>query len=869
MSSTIVMKFGGTSVATKEAWATIAETVRLRQAEGFRPVLVCSAVATVSNRLEALVRRACQGEHEEEIDGILEVHRALGRALDLDADAILREEFESLRRIALGISLVRDASPKVRAQTLALGEIMSTRLGAVWLERQGIPVHWVDARQILRSDDRHQDHEARHFLQASCAFDPDPELQRALAPHPVVLTQGFIASDGKGRTVLLGRGGSDTSAAYLAARLGARRLEIWTDVPGMFSANPRDVPDARLILRLGYGEAQELASAGARILHPRCIEPARRHGIPIHIKDTRNPSVEGTVIAGDEEHAGTVKAVTMRKGLALVSLDSLGMWQQVGFLARVAALFQNHGISIEHVATTESNITLTFDPAQNAVDEERLESLVKALAAICEVRLVKSCVAISVVGHRVHEALSRLSPALQAFEHENLHLLSHAASGVNLTFVVDEDQAQAILSRLHDLLFDDETDGLATFGPNWAQLSGTEPPPYDADAWWRHRADELVALAAWGTPVYVYDEETLEKAIEELRSLPVDRLFFAMKANANPEVLRVFERAGLGFECVSPGELLLLERLFPGLEPDRILFTPNFAPIEEYRFALERGVHVILDNAFPLRARPDVFAGRSIWLRIDPEHGDGHHAHVRTAGVHSKFGIPREELAELAELARAHDIRVVGLHAHAGSGIFDPENWARVGRFLAALAHRHFPEAKILDVGGGLGVVEHPAQTPLDLDEVGRRLATFRREEPDFRIWMEPGRFLVARAGVLLCRVTQLKQKGDHRYVGVDAGMHTLIRPALYGSYHPIANLTRLGEPLEWRADVVGPICETGDVLGKRRRLPRTEVGDVLAIATAGAYGSTMSSQYNLRTPAKETLLPRRRGDARVAARSG
>lgn len=870
MLQTIVMKFGGSSVATKEAWTTIAEIVRLRLSEGLRPVLVCSAVASVSNRLEALVAAAREGKHEGEIEGILSLHRSLAKELGLDADEILREEFDSLQRIALGISLIRDASPKVRAKTLALGELMSTKLGAAWLARQGIEVHWADARELLVSDGRHQEHEAKHFLQSNCDYAPDAALQEKLSRHPVVLTQGFIASDDRGRTVLLGRGGSDTSAAYLAVRLGAERLEIWTDVPGMFSANPREIPSARLILRLGYGEAQELASTGAGVLHPRCIEPVRRHGIPLHIKDAKEPTVAGTVIGGEEERGGTVKAVTMRKRLCLVSLDSLGMWQQVGFLAQAATIFRSHGISIEHVATTESNITLTFDPVQNAVNEEKRASLVDALAELCEVRFLEDCVAISVVGHRVHEALPKLAPALSAFEHERLLLMSHAASDVNLTFVVGEDQAEEIVARLHDLLFGaGETEALPVFGASWEELTDTEPPAFEEHSWWCRRADEVLALGEeLGTPLYVYDEETLEEAVGQLRALPLDRLFFAMKANANAEVLRVFEREGLGFECVSPEEIRLLERLFPGIDPGRILFTPNFAPLEEYRFALERGVHVTLDNVYPLRTRPEVFAGRSIWLRIDPGEGDGHHAKVQTAGVHSKFGIPPDELEAVARIAREHEIRIVGLHAHAGSGIFDPERWARNARFLAAEAERHFPEVETLDLGGGLGVVENPTQKPLDLAAVARHLEAFRKEHPAYRVWMEPGRFLVARAGVLITRVTQLKQKGDHRYVGIDTGMNSLLRPALYGSFHPIANLTRLGQPLEWRADVVGPICETGDVLGKGRRLPRTEEGDVLAIAITGAYGSAMSSSYNLRKPANETMLPKP-SEERRRARGG
>ena len=855
MARTIVTKFGGTSVSTPEAWATIESVVRARQTEELRPVVVCSALAGISNRLEALVDAARDGGHEPLLADILEAHRRLGRELGVDADAVLAEEFQTLERVALGIRLLGDASPRVRAHVMAFGEFMSTRLGAAWLASRGLDVHWVDARTLLRSDGRDLDNEARHFLLSSCPYDPDPELARRLEPCPVVLTQGFVASDDRGRTVLLGRGGSDTSAAYLAAKLQAERLEIWTDVPGMFTADPRVVPGARLILRLGYEEAQELASAGAGVLHPRCIEPVRTYGIPLLIQDTRRPALEGTVISGGGEREETVKAVTLRKRLALVSLESMGMWRQVGFLARAAAIFRAHGISIEHVATSESNITLSFDPVQNGVGEEKLESLVLALSEICQVRVLRDCTAISVVGSRVRRALPLLAPALSAFEHEALFLVSHAASDVNLTFVVEESQAPHIVRQFHALLFE-EVEEWRTFGPSWAELTGSEPPAYDEEAWWCRRADELLALARErGTPLYVYDEDSIEEAAARLSQLPVDRLFFAMKANPNGDVLRVIERAGLGFECVSPEEILHLERIFPGLEPDRILFTPNFAPAEEYRFALERGVHVTLDNSYPLRRWPGLFAGRSIWLRLDPGQGAGHHAHVRTAGVHSKFGIPREELPEVAELARRHGIRVVGLHAHAGSGILAPENWARTARFLAEQAAL-FPEVQALDLGGGLGVAERPGQASLDLEAVARNLRAFREEHPRFALWMEPGRFLVAASGVLLTRVTQLKEKGGHRYVGIDTGMNSLIRPALYGSFHPIANLTRLGQPLEWRADVVGPICETGDVLGKRRRLPRTEEGDILVIATAGAYGSAMSSRYNLRPPANEVLLP-------------
>ncbi|HEY4588550.1 MAG TPA: bifunctional aspartate kinase/diaminopimelate decarboxylase, partial [Thermoanaerobaculia bacterium] len=150
---------------------------------------------------------------------------------------------------------------------------------------------------------------------------------------------------------------------------------------------------------------------------------------------------------------------------------------------------------------------------------------------------------------------------------------------------------------------------------------------------------------------------------------------------------------------------------------------------------------------------------------------------------------------------------------------------------------------------------ERPGQSPLDLDALGDFLRRFKAANPRFELWLEPGRFLVAQAGALLARVTQIKRKGEVVYVGLETGMSSLIRPALYGAYHPILNLTRLDQPAAWIAHVVGPICETGDILGRSRRLPATEEGDVFLIANTGAYGRVMSSHYNLREPAGEALL--------------
>ncbi len=340
-----------------------------------------------------------------------------------------------------------------------------------------------------------------------------------------------------------------------------------------------------------------------------------------------------------------------------------------------------------------------------------------------------------------------------------------------------------------------------------------------------------------------------------LRSLDaVDHVFYSLKANCHPDVLRLFEVSGLGFECVSAAELEHVRALFPDLDGSRLLFTPNFAPREEYRRGFELGARVTLDNLHPLREWPEVFEGREIFLRLDPGRGRGHHAHVRTAGAQSKFGLAPEEIDELRPLLAACGARVVGLHAHAGSGVRSPETWGEVAMFLAEAAEA-FPEVRVLDLGGGLGVAERPGQTPLDLAALGELLRRFKATHPRFELWLEPGRFLVSQAGVLLARVTQIKRKGEVTFVGLETGMNSLIRPPLYGAYHPIVNLSRLDEPAAWIVHVVGPICEAGDIFGRSRRLPPTAEGDVLLIANAGAYGRVMSSHYNLREPAAEVLL--------------
>jgi diaminopimelate decarboxylase/aspartate kinase len=853
----LVLKFGGTSVSSAKHWASIRALLDERLAAGYRPLVVHSALAGVSNRILEALRKATTGGWQDQVAAVRGQHESLAAELGLDARALLGGYLGELEQLLAGIQLLGELTPRAHARGMALGELMATTLGAAWLNGRGLETSWLDARRALTTVEGPNTNELMRYTNASCNFESDATLQATCRALPgVVLTQGFIASSPRGDTVILGRGGSDTSGAYFAARLQAAGLEIWTDVPGMFSANPRTVSGARLLRTLSYAEAQEIASTGGSVLHPRCIGPVRRHGIPLRVKDTTRPALPGTLVARDAgSDAPRVKAISGRTGVTLVSMETLGMWQQAGFLADAFQCFRDLGLSIDLVSTAESNVTVTLDPGVNAMDGAVLAALRRALEPLCRVDIIENVEVVSLVGQKIRSVLHEIGPAFDVFEELPVHLVSQAASDLNLSLVVEEGQSRRIIQALHELLVQPARQD-AVFGPTWEELrQSPQPAAPRPEPWWARRRGELIELAHRHGSAYAYDLDSVRDAAQRLRALQgVGRVLYAMKANSNPAVLRTVEAAGLGFECVSPGEIRRVLELFPAIDRQRILFTPNFAPRDEYAFGLEQGVWLTLDNLFPLREWRGLFRGRELFLRLDTGHGHGHHEHVRTAGVHSKFGIPLFELGEARELAARAGARIVGLHAHTGSGILAADNWRSVAQVLASAA-TDFPDLRYLDLGGGLGVPVKRDGRALDLAAVSASLAEVHAAWPRYELWLEPGRYVIAEAGVLVSTVTQTKGKGDVQYVGISTGMNSLIRPALYGAYHEIVNLSRWGEPATELVNIVGPNCETGDKLGSERLLPGCQEGDVLAIATAGAYGYVMSSRYNLREPAAEFAL--------------
>lgn len=449
----VVLKFGGTSVSSSECWETIAKVLRDRVESGLRPLVVCSALSQVSNQLEQAVLEALTGEEPKaRLEALRQQHHALASELGCTFPAEAEQDLDELTERLSGISLTREASPRLKAEILGVGELLSTRLGACWLEAQGLSTRWLDARDWLHAQAEPVNDPHRQYLSATCAEGADPELSRRLAAfsESVLLTQGFLVGAPDGGTALLGRGGSDTSATHFGDRLRAKHVEIWTDVAGLFTADPRIVPDAQRLQRLGYDEVIELATRGAKVLHPRSLAPARAARLPIQIRCTRDPSTAGTLIDDDyrtEEPTGL--AISSRNGMAVITMDVEGSWQQVGVISDLAACFSRHGLSIDSIASSQTRVTVSLDPSANPLDSETMGSIMEELARYSKPRLISPVSSVSIVGTHLRSVLHEMPSLFIELKALEVYLLAHAANDHSLTFVVDEEHAHDLIRALH------------------------------------------------------------------------------------------------------------------------------------------------------------------------------------------------------------------------------------------------------------------------------------------------------------------------------------------------------------------------------------------------------------------------------------
>lgn len=372
----------------------------------------------------------------------------------------------------------------------------------------------------------------------------------------------------------------------------------------------------------------------------------------------------------------------------------------------------------------------------------------------------------------------------------------------------------------------------------------------------------------YGTPLYVMSERKIRENYRRFKSVfskkyDKNRVFYSAKANTNLSILRILKSEGAGIDAVSQGEVFLAFEA--GLLSDNILYTGNCADEGELQYLLEKQVMINVDSLSQLERLLKMGTPTVLSVRINPILGAGHHQHVITAGKTSKFGVHEEAALKAYKLAKSARVKSFGMHMHIGSGIMDASPITSAMKRLLDLAKNIHENIGIsfdfINFGGGIGVPYKPEEKEVDLELFSDKLVGLFKEgireyslgEPEF--WLEPGRYLVAETGILLTRVNMIKRTPFRRFAGVDAGFNTLIRPAMYGSYHHILAINKLNHPLTEEYDVVGPLCESGDIFASGCLLPKLSEGDLLAMLNAGAYGFSMASQYNSRPRPAEVLV--------------
>ena len=370
------------------------------------------------------------------------------------------------------------------------------------------------------------------------------------------------------------------------------------------------------------------------------------------------------------------------------------------------------------------------------------------------------------------------------------------------------------------------------------------------------------------TPLYVISERRIRENYKHLNealshNYPKTKIYYAMKANSNLAILKILETEGANIDTVSPGEVFMA--LTSGFTPERMLFTGTSVRNDELKFLADSNVTVNVDSRSQLDRLLKIAVPKIISFRVNPEVGAGAHSHVITAGKETKFGLWEQDAIKAYAAAKSAGIEKFGIHMHIGSGVLDVKPFLVAIEKLLSIAKRIHEQAGVnfefIDVGGGIGVPYKPEDKELDLKLYSEKVLTLFKTktkqyglgEPYF--YVEPGRFLVADSTILLTTVNTIKNTPYKKFVGVDAGFNTLVRPTMYGSYHPILVANKLVAAEEEKCDIAGPICESGDLLAKDRRLPKIEEGDLLAVLNAGAYGFAMSSQYNDRPRAAEVLV--------------
>ncbi len=451
--SLVVMKFGGTSVEDPAAISRTASIVAGRVAQGKQPVVVVSALAKVTDQLLRAASAAAVGDRT----GALAIssrlrarHRDTAVALVKDSAtlvSLIDEKFDSLDEILRGLAAILELTPRISDLIVSYGERISSRIVAEAFQERGIAAVHVDAREIIITDSQFQKAVPQDDLIEKRAAE---KLRPLVDQGKVPVMGGFIGSNEAGLTTTLGRGGSDFTGALIGGALSAEAIEIWTDVDGIMTTDPRICPDALRVKVISFEEAAELAYFGAKVLHPATILPAVKKNIPVLVLNSRNPTNEGTRIISLAPHCSSpFKSIALKKKLSIIDVVASRMLMTHGYLKEIFAIFDKYKCPVDMVSTSEVSVSLTVD------SNEKLPAIAADLSQLADVKYEGKKALICLVGEDIRGQNGIAAQVFNAVRHINVRMISQGASEINMSFMIDEDDAEEAVRSLHAAFFKD------------------------------------------------------------------------------------------------------------------------------------------------------------------------------------------------------------------------------------------------------------------------------------------------------------------------------------------------------------------------------------------------------------------------------
>ena len=445
--SLTIAKFGGTSVADFAAMMRCAQIIKNDRSNR---VVAVSASAGVTNNLVRLSQaNVPQAEQIEILNTIKSIQFNITQHLDNEAKIapLIEALLVELSSIAQQQSV--EYSSQCADEILSFGELMSSTIFAEVLRQEGLEAEMFDVRQVMKTNSLYGKAVVNIEKLKSCAS----EFLLPKMNEKVVVTQGFIGQDDQGKTTTLGRGGSDYSAALIAEALEADNLAIWTDVEGIFTTDPRITDQARSINEISFGEAAEMATFGAKILHPATLIPAMRQDIPVFVGSSKEPEKGGTRIQKSVESRPTYRSIALRREQTLVTVKSPAMLHASGFLAKVFAILAKHELSVDLITTSEISVALTFDNPPGSTQSLLTDQVIEELSQLCQVKVENNLSLVAVIGNNLHSGIGTSSTVFNCIEESNIRMICQGASKHNLCFLVNEEQANNVVEKLHSRLF--------------------------------------------------------------------------------------------------------------------------------------------------------------------------------------------------------------------------------------------------------------------------------------------------------------------------------------------------------------------------------------------------------------------------------